>query len=51
MSCRGLNGNFITLIPADAFTNLTQLQLLFVVCEWVTVGYMAVYNESIVGTD
>ncbi len=37
MSCRDLNGNFITMIPADAFTNLTQLRELFVVCVWVTV--------------
>ncbi len=29
MSCRSLIGNSITLIPANAFTSLTQLQTLF----------------------
>ncbi len=33
ISCRDLNGNLIMMIPADAFTNLVQLQALFVLCK------------------
>ncbi len=38
MSCRDLDSNRITMIPANAFTNLTQLQTLFVLCKWVPVS-------------
>jgi hypothetical protein len=50
MSCRSLSTNSITMIPANAFTNLTQLQTLFVlVVSMMTVCVVAADAESIVG--
>jgi hypothetical protein len=49
MSCRSLSTNAITSIPADAFTNLTQLQTLFVlVVSMMAVCVVAADAESIV---
>jgi hypothetical protein len=42
MAYRSLNSNYITMIPANAFTNLPSLQILFVLFS------MAVDDEIIV---
>ncbi len=46
ISCRDFYQNSITMIPADAFTNLAQLQFLFVICKRITV-YVVADVESI----
>jgi hypothetical protein len=51
MSCRVLSNNSITMIPANAFKNLAQLQTLFVLCKRMTVRVVAADAESIVWTD